>query len=257
MKAVKTVSNQHIVSPCSAAARCCAGLRRQHCPALTPRPDAPSTRGRSTRPQFLPLWLLALTMTLAGLFGSAPAQASSFSGSGTTFTVGLGNNQTVTVTAQATTYTFTSGSWTGTPNANATVSGTTLTITAAGRAAYDTFNITNSTANGTVFFADSGANTYDDNFNVTLDNGFAGAVTFNGTSSFSGANAINVTNAANIVFSSGASLSTVNGNLTLAANTQATPPPRGELFFRRGCEQRHRGGHRHRGGYGPRPGVRD
>ena len=26
MKAVKTVSNQHIVSPCSAAARCCAGL---------------------------------------------------------------------------------------------------------------------------------------------------------------------------------------------------------------------------------------
>jgi hypothetical protein len=100
-----------------------------------------------------------------------------------------------------------------------------LTVNATGLATYDTFNITDSAAGTAVTFGDSGVSTYADNFNVTLDGagGLPGAVTFTGASSFTGANALAVITSAYITFSSGAVLSTVNGSLTLDANTQATP----------------------------------
>ncbi len=57
---------------------------------------------------------------------------------------------------------------------------------------------------------------------MTLDNA-SGAVTFNGASSFTGAFGLSITTARNIDFASASSLSLVNGNLTLDANTQETP----------------------------------
>ena len=161
--------------------------------------------------------LLAFSCSLFG---------ASFSGSGATFNINLNAASTrLSVVATSTGYTFTlsSGSWTGSAT-GATISGLNLTINATGLSTYDTFNITDSATEAAVSFNDSGANTYKDNFNINLDGdgagGIPGIVTFNGTSSFIGSNAIGVVTTTNIVFNYNSILSTVNGNLTLDANTQ-------------------------------------
>ncbi|MEI6143273.1 MAG: hypothetical protein WCP85_28605, partial [Mariniphaga sp.] len=153
-------------------------------------------------------------------------KGASFTGSGTTFTINIDDaSTTVSIVSTATGYTFTlsSGTWTGSAT-GATISGLNLTIDATGLSAYDTFTITDGAAGAAVTFNGSGANTYNDNFNINLDGdgagGIPGIVTFNGASSFTLSNAISVITTTNIVFNSGSSLSTIDGNLTLDANTQ-------------------------------------
>jgi hypothetical protein len=130
-------------------------------------------------------------------------------------------NQVVTVASTGSAYTFTlSGGatnvWTGFA-ANTSVSGTTLTVTPG--STYDTINLTDSVAGVAVTFNTSGANSYADQFNVTL-NDTPGAVTFNGSSRFSGSNGLNILTTRNIAFAPDSSLSLVDGNLSLDANTQ-------------------------------------
>jgi hypothetical protein len=160
--------------------------------------------------------------------GIQQSRAGNFTASGTTLTLDLDvASQLVTVVSTGTTYTFTlsggtTNTWTGTTSANITVSGAVLTVTATGLSTFSTIDITDSQTGNAVTFNTSGANTYSDNINVTLDN-TPGAVTFNGASSFSGTNAINVTTSMYIKFEAASGLTTVDGNLTLDANTQTTP----------------------------------
>ena len=156
------------------------------------------------------------TATLAGFISTLPGGTFSLSGGVLTISI----NVTTTVTVQTTgsgNYTFTlgSGGWTGSET-GISISGTTLTVASA--ATQNTINIVDGAAGVNVTFANSTTNTYDDNFNVTLDGG-AGAVTFNNTS-FSGGNALGITTDKNIVVNGGSSLTTANGNLTLSANMQ-------------------------------------
>ena len=157
------------------------------------------------------------------LLGSA--QAATRSKSGTTLNIDLNvANQVVTVVSTGTTYTFTlsggaTNTWTGS-GTGTVVATTKLTVTPG--TTYDSINITDSATGTAVTFATSGVKTYVDDFNVTLDNA-PGAVTFNGASSFTGAFGLSITTARNITFASASSLSLVNGNLTLDANTQETP----------------------------------
>ncbi|MFZ4707777.1 MAG: beta strand repeat-containing protein, partial [Bacteroidales bacterium] len=82
-------------------------------------------------------------------------------------------------------------------------------------------NIVDGIAGVNVTFANSTTSyTYDDIFDVTLNNG-AGTVTFN-TTCFSGSNALSVTTDNKIIVNGGSTLSTVDGNLTLSANMQPT-----------------------------------
>lgn len=162
------------------------------------------------------------------IFISTFTKAGSFVENGNAITIDLNvASQVVTIVSTGSTYTLTlsggaTNTWTGTTSANVTVSGSILTITAAGKTAFNTFNITNSqTANG-VTFNTSSANPYSDNFNITLNN-TAGAITFNGTSSFDGSNALNITTDGYINFVSASSLSSLNGNISLSANMQNTP----------------------------------
>src|SRR5205085_11821601 len=69
---------------------------------------------------------------------------------------------------------------------------------------------------------DSGANSYGNNFTVTLGNPAAGTIAFNGKSGFGGFNLSASTTQA-ILLNSGAALTSSSGNLTLAANLQSTP----------------------------------
>lgn len=164
----------------------------------------------------------------AAIFCSTFAKAGSFTVSGSTITMDLNvASQMVTVVSTGTTYTFTlsggaTNAWTGTTSANVTVSGATLTITSAGKTAFSTINITDSQTGTGVAFATSGVNTYADNFNITLDN-TAGAISFAGSSAFDGSNALNIITDGYISFPSASSLSSVNGDINLSANMQATP----------------------------------
>ena len=154
------------------------------------------------------------------------AQAGTFSASGTTLNIDINApNLTLTVVSTGSSYTFTLSNqaviqpWTGSGTGTA-VAGAVLTVTPG--TTYDTINLTDSAIGTRVFFNNSTANAYGDHFNVTLDNAPYG-VTFNGASSFTGAFGLSITTARNIDFASGSSLSLVNGNLTLDANTQVVP----------------------------------
>jgi hypothetical protein len=151
------------------------------------------------------------------------AFAGDFSANGNMFTITLNASESVSVVSQGSSYTFTlnSGSWTGSAN-GASAAGSILTINSTGLSLYTTFNIEDAGAGVTVNFVNSGVNLYSDNINVLLDAG-ATAVNFTGTSSFSGSNAISITTDGRILFNIGASLSTIDGDLNLSANMQATP----------------------------------
>jgi hypothetical protein len=157
------------------------------------------------------------------LLGSA--QAATRSASGTTLNIDLNvANQVVTVVSTGTTYTFTlsggaTNTWAGS-GTGTVVATTKLTVTPG--TTYNAINLTDSATGTAVTFNTSGVNAYVDDFNVTLDN-TPGAVTFNGASKFTGAFGLSITTARNIDFASASSLSLVNGNLTLDANTQVTP----------------------------------
>ena len=153
------------------------------------------------------------------------AQAGTRSASGTSLNIDLDvASQVVTVVSTGSTYTFTlsggaTNAWTGSGTGTA-VAAAVLTVTPG--TTYNTINLTDSATGTAVTFNTSGVKTYVDDFNVTLDNA-PGAVTFNGASSFTGAFGLSITTARNISFASASSLSLVNGNLTLDANTQVTP----------------------------------
>jgi hypothetical protein len=165
-------------------------------------------------------WLFGLGLALMG-----SAQASTFSASGTTLNIDLDvPSQTLTVVSTGSTYTFTLSNvanitWTGSGTGTA-VAGAVLTVTPG--TTYDTINLTDSATGVLINFNNSTANAYGDHFNVTLDNA-PSALTFNGASSFTGAFGLSITTARRIDFASGSSLSLVNGNLTLDANTQVVP----------------------------------
>jgi hypothetical protein len=165
-------------------------------------------------------WLFGLGLALMG-----SAQAGNRSASGTALNIDLDvASQVVTVVSTGSTYTFTlsggaTNTWTGSGTGTA-VSSAVLTVTPG--TTYDTINLTDSATGTAVTFNTSTANTYGDHFNVTLDNA-PGAVTFNGASSFTGAFGLSITTARNIAFAGASSLSLVNGNLTLDANTQVVP----------------------------------
>jgi hypothetical protein len=144
-----------------------------------------------------------------------------YSSNGGVLTISIVGATTVNVqTTGSGNYTFTlqSGGWSGTAVTGVSVSGTKLTVTSA--ATQNTINIVDGVAGVGVTFTNNTTSTYDDNFNVTLDNG-AGVVTFN-TASFSGSNALSVVTDRKIIVSGGYSLTTVDGDLTLSANMQAT-----------------------------------
>ena len=99
-----------------------------------------------------------------------------------------------------------------------------MTLTSIGIAQYQAgaIDIIDTGSGDTVTFDDSGANVYSDNFEVTLSDPGAGGITFNGNSSF-GTFSLSATTTDDIVLTSGASLKTSSGNITLSANQQATP----------------------------------
>jgi sugar lactone lactonase YvrE len=142
--------------------------------------------------------------------------------SGTTLDIDIQvANQVVKVVCVGQVYTFTlsggaTNTWAGSA-AGTSASGATLTVTPG--STYNTIHITDSAAGAAVTFNTSGNNFYADQFNVTL-NDSPGAVTFNGSSAFSGSNGLNILTTRNIAFASGSSLSLIDGNLSLDANTQ-------------------------------------
>ncbi len=155
-----------------------------------------------------------------------PLTTASYSGSGTTFFITLNAASTaLSVASAGTSYTFTLGTagntWSG-GGAGTTASTTTLTLGAAGLTAYNKIVIVDAAAGAAVTFANSGVNAFSDSMSVVLSH-TAGITTFNGTTSFTSGFGISVITDGNIAFSSASSLSTVNGNIYLSANMQATP----------------------------------
>ena len=151
-----------------------------------------------------------------------------YAGSGTTMTLTLNSNDTVTVVSTGSnTYTFTlsSGSWSGSGTTTGmSASGTTLTANATAKSTFSDFVITKASATtGTdVIFANS-ASTYTDNFTVTqTGTGLADIVRFNGSTSFASGSTLTVTTNTDIEFTSGAVVQSVNGNISMTANSAGT-----------------------------------
>ncbi len=117
---------------------------------------------------------------------SVPA---TFAEAGTALNLNLLANERVSIVANASTYTLslTGGTWSGTDSANVTGNGTaTLTVSAAGIAAFTDVAVTDAGAGTGVTFNNSGANLYSETFTITLDNGsngisIAGRTRFSGT----------------------------------------------------------------------------
>ncbi len=130
-------------------------------------------------------------------------------------------SENVALVSNGTSYTLTlngANTWTGANTANVTGHGTgTLTVTAAGLAAFNTVNITDSASGCAVTFGNSGANAYSDDFNIMLDNSPAGQITFNGASSF-GTSSLSASTTAGLVVSSGATV-TASSPVTLTADS--------------------------------------
>ena len=151
-----------------------------------------------------------------------------YAGSGTTMTLTLASNETVTVVSTGSnTYTFTlaSGTWSGSGTTTGmSASGATLTANSTAKSTFSSFVITKaaSTAGNDVIFGNS-ASAYTDNFSVTLTgSGLADIVKFNGSTSFSSSNTLTVTTNTDIEFVSGAVVQSVNGNISLTANSAGT-----------------------------------
>ncbi len=149
-------------------------------------------------------------------------------GGGTTLTISLATDEDLAVVSNGTTYSFSSDmNFTKGVVANvgdfSAFGGTSLTLEASGLARYNTVSVVDSGTNSTVTFSNSGGNKYADQFTVLLANASAGAITFNGATAFDGSNSLSASTTKNIVVSSGSSVSTVGGNLTLEANQQSTP----------------------------------
>ncbi len=169
--------------------------------------------------------LLAAVVVL--LLGTATlAKAATFTEAAPQLNLNLNTaSEAVAIVSNGTSYTLTLtvGTWSGTDSVNVTGNGTvTLTVTAAGLGVFDTINLTDSATGSTATFNDSGANTYGDTFNVTLDEASAGTITFNGASSFTGSAGIAARASRNITVAFDSTLETVNGNILLEANQQAT-----------------------------------
>ena len=151
-----------------------------------------------------------------------------FSTAGSVVTLDLNvANQVMTIAANATAYTFTlsggaTNTWTGTAGSGLSASNAVLTANATALSAFNLFSITDSQANTTVVFGNSGANQYKSNFNLTLD-GTANAILFNGTSSFLNSNALTILTDSRVELPSASSLTMANGNLSMNINMQATP----------------------------------
>jgi len=151
-----------------------------------------------------------------------------YAGSGTTMTLTLASNETVTVVSTGSdTYTFTlaSGTWSGSGTTTGmSASGATLTANSTAKSTFSSFVITKaaSTAGNDVIFGNS-ASAYTDNFSVTLTgSGLADIVKFSGATSFSGSNTLTVTTNTDIEFVSGAVVQSVDGNISLTANSAGT-----------------------------------
>lgn len=151
-----------------------------------------------------------------------------YAGSGTTMTLTLNSNETVTVVSTGSdTYTFTlsSGTWSGSGTTTGmSASGTTLTANATAKSTFSDFVITkaSATAGTDVIFANS-ASTYSDNFTVTqTGTGLADIVRFNGSTSFASGSTLTVTTNTDIEFTSGAVVQSVNGNISMTANSAGT-----------------------------------
>lgn len=114
--------------------------------------------------------------------------------------------------------------WTGTDNDRVRGNGTdTLTVTPTGVASITGAKVTDSTVGTSVSFADSGGSKYSSSFDVQLNNLNAGTIEFAGNTSFTGTASLSAETGQNIVVSRGASVSTVDGSLTLIANQQTAP----------------------------------
>jgi len=120
------------------------------------------------------------------------------------------------------TYAFTlaGGTWSGTDSALVMGHGSNLlTVTSAGRTAFDSIEITDSAAAAGVDFADSGNHAYSNNFSIALSRG-SPMVTFDGESHF-GASNLMVSTSGGIVLSSGspgAGLAVSDGNIQFWAH---------------------------------------
>ena len=147
-----------------------------------------------------------------------------FSEAGTVLTIDILAGETVSIVSAGTSYSLTSSStWSGTNSANVTGNGTsTLTVTTAGLAAFNSVSIGDSGANASVNFNNSGANSYSDSISVDLNEPAAGTITFNGATSFVSANSLVANSARHIQVNPAASISVVDGGMSLSANTAGT-----------------------------------
>ena len=183
---------------------------------------------QTSKPAFMnkrfifPIALMALIMCNTTAWAAVVNNTYSASGGVLTLTINSGSAPLSVNTTGSGNYTFylTVGSWSGSALTGVTASGGTLTVTSA--ATQNTINIVDGVAGVAVYFNTFSASTgtFDDNFNVNLDNG-AALVQFN-TIAFSGSNSLSVVTDSYIIVNGGKSLTTVDGNLTLSANMQAT-----------------------------------
>jgi hypothetical protein len=135
------------------------------------------------------------------------------------------DDQNVSVVATATghEFTLTNGLWSGTDSANVSGNGgSVLTVSAAGVAQFDTVHIDDMASNGSVTFNDSGLSFYGDSFEINLDDATAGTISFSGTTAFTGSASLSALTTRNIVASANSVVRTVDGDITLSANMQAT-----------------------------------
>ncbi|QEG38732.1 dockerin type I domain-containing protein [Roseimaritima ulvae] len=149
---------------------------------------------------------------------------------GTVLNLQLQANENVGIVANANSYSLTitggTGSWSGTNSANVTGNANNvLTVTATGQSVFDTINITDTAANTSVTFNDSGVNSYTDAFNVTLSNAGAGNVSFAGNSNFDTPDgSLTAQTTAAITVNGGAAVTQVSGTLSLTAGASVTAP---------------------------------
>ncbi|MCB9940311.1 MAG: autotransporter-associated beta strand repeat-containing protein [Planctomycetaceae bacterium] len=129
----------------------------------------------------------------------------------------------ISVATNANSYTFAitgGGVWNGTDSLpNLAGNGTALLTIA--KNVFDTINLTDSAANTSVAFADSGVHSYTDHFSIVLDNGTAiPALTFTGVISFEGPNSFSANVDTSISLTPGSTISSEQGAITLIANRQ-------------------------------------
>ncbi len=97
---------------------------------------------------------------------------------------------------------------------------TTLTVTAAGLGVFNTLNIGDTALDTSVTFNDSAANTYTDDFSITLDNATVGpAIAFSGATTFGGASTLTASTTNSILVNTGASVTMGTGALSLTTTT--------------------------------------